>query len=307
MLVNLLSIAVVAVAASCFPSVEAACHPAVIKNLVVFGDSLSDIGNAYKLTHHQWPLSKKKYYHGRFSNGPIWTDDVGKKKGYKVNDQAYGGATTDSKLVQGYTGRNSDVRVPGFTQQIKNYVKSKPKGIPETLFVVNFQGNDYFFNSTLPPSEVVGKIRKGIDRLVDLGAKQILVVQNINMGLIPYFSDKPAYATAFTEIAAQQQVLLKQLADRLHSEFGTPPEHPFRINCKVRKVNFGFINLWDVFAELYKPDQLARLGITDVVHGCVSSDYSTVCKNPDELFYWDDFHPSRKIHKEIAKAIVNIL
>lgn len=77
MLVNLLSIAVVAVAASCIPSSSAAihsCKQATIKHLAVFGDSVSDNGNVYKLTDKQWPPAK--YYKGRFSNGPVWAERV---------------------------------------------------------------------------------------------------------------------------------------------------------------------------------------------------------------------------------------
>lgn len=55
------------------------------KQLVVFGDSLSDNGNAYFLTAGQdppsspynggrWSNPSAPYYEGRWSDGPIWVD-----------------------------------------------------------------------------------------------------------------------------------------------------------------------------------------------------------------------------------------
>lgn len=219
---------------------------------------------------------------------------------------AFGSATSDANLVQGYTGASSDVPVPGFTQQLNLFIRSTPEDVSKTLFVVNFQGNDYFFNSTIPPSEVVAKYHSGIERLVKLGAKNILVVRNMNMGLIPYFNTKPETAAYFTSISTKEQLLYKELAAQLYRKYGRPTGRPFR-DCKGRKVNIGFLNLWDLFESLYRPSQLKRLGITDVLHGCVSSDYKTVCKTPGKYFFWDDFHPSRKVHNEIAEAVLHLL
>jgi outer membrane lipase/esterase len=41
--------------------------------LVIFGDSLSDIGNVYILTNYTYPISPP-YYQGRFCDGPNWID-----------------------------------------------------------------------------------------------------------------------------------------------------------------------------------------------------------------------------------------
>lgn len=78
MLFNIASLVAVALAAAtATSSVEAKptsngnCH---FDNLLVFGDSYSDIGNVYKLSNKAWPL--KTYDHGRFSNGPVWSEHV---------------------------------------------------------------------------------------------------------------------------------------------------------------------------------------------------------------------------------------
>ena len=67
-----------------------------INHLVVFGDSLSDNGNLYRVTMHRMP--GQVYWKGRFSNGPVWSEDLVKKVGFDskdFEDYAYGGATAE--------------------------------------------------------------------------------------------------------------------------------------------------------------------------------------------------------------------
>ncbi|KAF9948658.1 hypothetical protein BGZ72_009451 [Mortierella alpina] len=311
MLISLLSIVAITVGVSSVPSAVARpLHGAQIKNLVVFGDSYSDINNVYKLSNTTWPLSS--YYRGRFSNGPIWSETVAGKKHFKLSTYAHGSATSDSTLVQGYTGPVSTIPVPGFIQQIDTLYapKSTKKDAAKTLFVVNFQGNDFFFNPALDPQRVLDKLHQGIQRLVQLGACNILVVENFDYGTIPYFNTSPANAAAFTAIASKEQEDYNGLESKLAQEYGPALDRhqPFRA-CPIdsKKVNIKYYRLGETFKRLYQDSQLKRLGITDVVHGCVSNDYKTVCKDADKHFFWDGFHPSKKIHREIAQEVLSIL
>src|SRR3954462_11973986 len=69
-------------------------------NLVVFGDSLSDIGNISSATFGTTP--GPSYYNGRFSNGPVYAETLATGLGLPAlarstasgNDYAYGGAQT---------------------------------------------------------------------------------------------------------------------------------------------------------------------------------------------------------------------
>ncbi|KAF9964217.1 hypothetical protein BGZ70_006774 [Mortierella alpina] len=307
MLVNLLAIAAIALGASSLPSAVARpLHDAQIKNLVVFGDSYSDTNNVYKLTNKTWPLSS--YYRGRFSNGPVWSETVAKKKHYKLSTYAHGAATSDSTLVQGYTGPASTIPVPGFFQQIETLYepKSNKNDAAKTLFVVNFQGNDFFFNPALNPESVLDRLHQGIQKLVQLGACNVLVVENFDYGAIPYFNTSPANAAAFTAIASKEQEHYKGLESKLAKQYG---RHQSFRPCRGSNptVSIKYLRLGETFKRLYQASQLKKLGITDVVHGCVSNDYKTVCKDADKHFYWDGFHPSKKIHAEIAKEVLSIL
>ena len=71
-----------------------------ITGIVVFGDSLSDAGNVYAATGNKFPPAP--YSAGRFSNGPVWVQQLGSKLGVPVptpsmsggSDYAFGGAAT---------------------------------------------------------------------------------------------------------------------------------------------------------------------------------------------------------------------
>ena len=67
----------------------------------VLGDSLSDVGNAYDAPFTEIPESPP-YWHGRFSNGPVWADRVAgafKAEGVRTDNLAWGGALADGPGV----------------------------------------------------------------------------------------------------------------------------------------------------------------------------------------------------------------
>ncbi|KAG0321785.1 hypothetical protein BG000_003105 [Podila horticola] len=305
MKLNLLPLALTAaLAVSAAPVYETnKCRHEQIDQLAVFGDSYSDIHNVYELSKHTWPLPKT-YYNGRFSNGPIWPEYVASAKRYKLLDYAYGGATSDASVVQGYSGSDSTLAVPGFIQQIQTYnpaTRSRAT-LARTLFAVNFQGNDFIFNPAIDTQVVLANIERGIRELIAAGAENFLIVENFNYGLVPFFSADPAVAAKYAAIAAKEHAEYKGLIRKLRSEFSGAKAHRGGSG-----VDFEVLDLYEFFKTLTSPRELHRLGITETVKGCVSNDYKTVCPNPEEYFYYDGFHATTKIHLEIAKAVVDLI
>ncbi|KAG0201288.1 hypothetical protein BGX28_005840 [Mortierella sp. GBA30] len=297
------------------------CKPVEFKNMVVFGDSFSDNGNVYRLSQGSWPR-KAFYTSGRFTNGLVWADYVAKDKRLKLTNFAFGGATTDSETVQGYTGSKSDIPVPGFIQQIEDYYlpNRSPTDMQEldsTVFTVNFQGNDYLFDPKIGTEKVLANIERGIHRLVDVGARHIFVVENLDIGLIPAFRSNQTLSEAYSALSRKQYREYQAMRKRLAEEYGYPvrgkQSTPF-YNCKgVRasrherpetRVNVAFFDLYTFERKLVQPRSLERLGITDVIHGCVSGDYQSMCRNPRQHFYFDAYHMVTTVHREIANTIL---
>ncbi|GJJ78888.1 hypothetical protein EMPS_11247 [Entomortierella parvispora] len=319
MQLKFLSVTALALAAACMPLAQShptqRCTNAPLKIMTVFGDSYSDTGNEYRLSNKTWPLPW--YYKGRFSNGKVWSEHVAKDKHYELRNYAYAGATTDSTMVQGYSGADGNMPVPGFIQQVQTYLDDHHNHASPNyneLFVIDFQGNDYVFNPEIPTKSVLDRLKTGLERLVrDAGARQILVVENINFGLVPELFKNATLSSLFSSIAAEQWKDYKDdFAVMMKSKYGAVqnPQHPFdmcRSDRDKNKVHIGYFRIADLFKELYKPASLKRLGITDVVHGCVSNDYKTLCKDAGEHFYWDAFHVTEKIQIEVAKAVEKLL
>src|SRR5262249_53127426 len=75
----------------------------LVGDLVVFGDSLADVGNASLATQGAFPPSAL-YFQGRFSGGAIWTDTLAEYLGEPALkpslagglDYAFGGALLQS-------------------------------------------------------------------------------------------------------------------------------------------------------------------------------------------------------------------
>src|SRR5215469_11181185 len=65
-----------------------AIEPADIFTLVVFGDSLSDNGNLFE----QFGISLPFAWEGRFSNGPVYAEQLAQLLGAQLDDHAFAGA-----------------------------------------------------------------------------------------------------------------------------------------------------------------------------------------------------------------------
>lgn len=144
-----------------------------IKKIIVFGDSLSDNGNDYNTTqplqslllaipaiHSSFPTGivpstyHEPYYNGRFSNGPLWVEqlahlfDIMNTRNHRANhfrfiDFAYGGA-----LAHGTTLVNSFFPTPLYWQ-VAAYVSHQPaySDKDKTLAILLIGANDYLDNT----------------------------------------------------------------------------------------------------------------------------------------------------------------
>ncbi|KIM90034.1 carbohydrate esterase family 16 protein [Piloderma croceum F 1598] len=255
-----------------------------LKDIIVFGDSFADNGNAYRFDNETWPADPH-YYHGRFSNGPVWVEDLAGILGVKLHDYAVGGATSDNKLVQGYTGSNSSIAVPSATDQVSQYLgdaisKENKAG---ALFIIAIGANDAFFDVNVTAAETVGNIVRMMKKLRYHGAKHFLLAS------YPDLSRLPLRAYSSPAVIQQLHTYSTELRALLQALTGT---------------NVAFADFYQLIeGVLANPD---RYGYdkTKVTKSCLTGVYheapKSLCDDPDRYIFWDEYHPTRKTHQLLA-------
>ena len=263
-------------------------RPSRVKTLVIFGDSTADQDNVFKLTHHTYPI-QPYYYKGRFSNGPNWVDQL-QVLGLNIKNYAYGSATTDNNLVQGYTKGNT-IPVPGMLQQVELYLSENPVAkidFKSTLYLFYGGGNDLIFNSTLPPPLLVPSLLKGPTLLLSLGAENVVVFDQPPVQNYPYavLSNNSLLFAGLVTFANQALIVgIKQL----HVAYPNASLNIFDLN----KVVLQWIS---------KPSSY----FTNTVDRCQTVFNATTvekfCANPDRYVFIDDFHLTTRAQGLLADA-----
>src|SRR4051794_11452037 len=156
--------------------------------VIVFGDSLSDTGNVNNQTFGISPGSA--YYQGRFSNGPVWVEDLATSLGLTAptnsrgggKDYAYGGAHTGGGSIT----YSIFFTFPNVGTQISGYLAGNTPNANQ-LFVVWGGGNDFFDGQT-NPAVVVNNVASHVTALANAGARNILVPNLPLLGEVPDYN-----------------------------------------------------------------------------------------------------------------------
>ena len=130
--------------------------------LVVFGDSLSDIGNIAQSPFINTP--GPYYSNGRFSNGPVYAESLATGLGLPTlvrstnggNDFAYGGAKTTG------TGFPDNLFVKDIDDQVSQFLASRTANA-STLYLIFAGANDLIggqTNMSAPINSLMGSINQ---------------------------------------------------------------------------------------------------------------------------------------------------
>ncbi|KAI5478572.1 hypothetical protein MNV49_004831 [Pseudohyphozyma bogoriensis] len=241
-----------------------------IKKVVVFGDSLSDSG---------------------FSNGPVYAEDLAGFLSAPIYDYAVGGATTNNTLVQGYTGPSSTIPVPSVLDQIDDYlIDHTPSS--STLFVLYGGANDAFFGlPNITGLDSVRSLEGGVAKLKQAGAKHFLLPTLPPIGRhYPFAVLVPSYAPLLETFANEFRYELLKLRDQDSSIVVSDLYGLFKgIFATPEKYGFNASTI----------DESCLRGVYMEVEGGVA-----VCSNPRTYVWWDEYHPTKVVHKLIAKVLL---
>jgi phospholipase/lecithinase/hemolysin len=270
-------------------------------SLLVFGDSLTDSGNAYLGTAGAQANPANGYYLGRFSNGLNYADDL---------SLALFGTPTVPALLPG--GLNFSVGgaeaqfksgevSPSFLAQVGLYSTLVGKPIPsDALVLVTFGGNDVrdtiLTGGPIDFSPSAVDFATAIFDLYGLGARNFLIVGTPDIGLLPV-----SIATAGGIPGRLGDLTLR--SEEINALFRTETRD---IHGFLPGAHGSFFDLFDFEHDLLaNPSAYGLPATLDSTTPCqIPGGGSPQIVNCANSLYFDPIHPTAQGHTAIANALL---
>jgi len=277
--------------------IAVAAVAAPFSSLVIFGDSLSDVGNISQATADVYP--GPYYFNGRFSNGQVYSESLSVGLGYGPmvrstaggNDFAYGGAQTSG------TGGLNGLFIKDLDEQVSQFLISRTVN-PQALFEV-FTGANDFINGQSNVNVPVGTITAQISRLIAAGATQFFVPNLPLLGDTPRYNGNGATRTQYNTLTALFNTALSTALDNLAAQNSTLAIYRLDLaamfeQARANPALFGLANVSDAAAP----------GLTP---GTGSYNMSRIAANANQYLFWDDLHPTATVHAILAQRALALL
>jgi phospholipase/lecithinase/hemolysin len=282
-------------AAVALPASIAAAQGPAYTDLVVFGDSLSDVGNTANSFFISLvaPQARPPYFDGRFSNGPVWAEQLGDtlgldgstRSGEGGHNYAWGGALSGD-------GTNFLGAIDNLGNQVDDYLGGDTPDGTE-LFLLWGGGNDFIeiggslgslFSGGGSPQGVANNLAGHIERLALEGGEHFLVLNMPDLGAIPRYAGTNDQA-ALTATSQQFNALLSAEVDALNAQYN---------------VDVDLLDIEALFQQMLADP--SRYGFTNTTDPAYNEDTGAVAPNAATYAFWDEIHPTALAHQWIATA-----
>ena len=287
----------------------------------VFGNSLSDTGNAAELNGTNFPDPPS--YHDSFTNGPVAVQILANDLGLNANPSLF--VTTFQDVHNLFGGPSytpgSNYAVAGATaaasppqggipnanlpQQVSAYLSANAgKADPNALYTVFIGSNDVGGAALYGnPAEVTAGVTSEVQTIQALsaaGARTFLVPNVWNIGNIPEFAqDNPSLAALATQYSQSYDAQLATGLAGLALPQGT---------------NLTPFDLYSYTAEILA--NAASFGFTDTTDPCFTSTPFSAAATPqcgpngqnvNSFIYWDTIHPTAPVQALWAQGMLDAL
>jgi cholinesterase len=281
---------------------------ATFSQLYVFGDSLSDPGNFFNLSGGTGPLAP--YVQGRLSNGPVWSEYLaqslnlapapftrlpsgGASQGINF---AVAGALTDRLNPVPVLGQASDNVIfpglPGLQSELTTFAQLNllAPAKPDALYTLWFGANDYLGGGRTSPAIPIDRIGSAITTLYGQGARNFLIPNLPDLGLLPVNLGNPTQAAGLSAITQAHNNGLTALLPSLVSQLPGSQITLLDVNQLFRDVTTN----------------PAPFGFTNIQTPCFASATAVANNCAGDLFA-DTLHPTTAAHQLIAaRAIASL-
>jgi phospholipase/lecithinase/hemolysin len=277
-----------------------------ISQIFAFGDSLSDNGAIEQLTKKMVSENvpdavvlpdSNLYWQGHWTNGLTAVEVLADRLQIPLTDYAVGGAKSGNGNTIHWLNPYEDTGVLGQIDKFKATLKDG-RADPDALYFIFASANDfgehedYSLPGTLPDlaDQAVANIETAVSRLAEMGAMRFLVGNSAHLSIMPFN-------------------ITQRLADRatvFQTRFNS--ELPARLDKLKGRLGVD-ITLFDYTATIDKiRNNPAQYDLKNLTKPCqpIFFGVGAVCTSPDEYFFWDESHPTRRVHQIVGEAMAAI-
>jgi phospholipase/lecithinase/hemolysin len=276
--------------------------------IVVFGDSLSDSGNAFALVGaantppyqylDQLLIPDRPYAKGghHFSNGPTWIEEVARAYSLAGNARpalAEVGTDATNYAVGGARARENQGTF-NLPLQVNAFLNANSGAAPtNALYVVEIGGNDIrdalAAQDTSIIGQALGSVQANLALLYSVGARKFLVCN------APDISLTPAVIT-IDKMYPGSGAAAKALSNAYNANLGLILDSMAQLpGVEIVRVSFD-----QTLVQLVEDP--AAFGLSVVDQPCVSPAVAPFsCSKPDGFLFWDGIHPTKAVHAIIAQ------
>jgi outer membrane lipase/esterase len=289
-----------------------AANPAGATTLVL-GDSLSDTGNAFRLTGGAFP-DPQFYRDGRLSNGLIWADRIAPRQGYYADllMGAPASGTIDgwNFAVAGAESGNQELdpvtlAAPGLLTQVRDYrqfvaANRIPGSARATSAFIWAGANDYGMRASDPNRSVaadgafvdavIANHRKAATDLVSSGVQEVVLLNQFDFSRAPTVQLFPTpVRTAGDAMTTAHNVKLLDLASSLNGKAGA---------------SVVLVDIDRLFDDVYANP--SRYGFVSPSRPCLPDNGPPECATDAEAnkrVFWDGTHLTSAAHALVHQTI----
>lgn len=330
----LVSIGIASFIALSFPNASAVPLRAY-DSFYVFGDSLADIGNVL-ITSQRLGIDPapppsasphRTYYHGRFSNGPIAFEYLWQQLSGHAPETSRAlkpfltapvlGATGAVNFAFGGTGTGyisqtpGGLYAPGLKGQVELFRAALRGRSPSkrALYAIVTGSNDYRddeFNEPMSPPAVVENIVQSAESLYRLGAREIMVLNMPDLGLLPGGGGP---ASPESQLSALHNLLLANALATFGSQRPSLRLVLVDINQVFALLPSGMDLATPALDEFFPPEELPagfRMSLCLFIGPATCADVPSFETNSRFLF-WDVVHPTSDAHRILGQYLYDEL
>ena len=281
-----------------------------ISQIYAFGDSYSDEGLSLKISTAAVnagvpdsfilpadPASGLYDSEGRWTNGATAVEVLAQNLGVDLTNYAVGGAKSGNGNYYGWLDSFQNTGVFGQIEQFDGELDGNSVDSDALYFIFAsandlFEYTDFGLSGTVEDlaSRTVNNIGESVTRLSALGAEQFFVVNSSDLDILPGVIEfgQTAEASLFTD---EVNRLLPQELNTLSQNFDLDiflyDHTAISDEIRANPATYGLTNVEDACQPVFPVEPL--------------------CGAPDEYYFWDEYHPTRRTHQIIGEDMTRVV